>query len=275
MKTTVGMKITDRIRTYLGQVPEVAAYAWQKGWAEKNGGNISVNLTGLLGDEAVDCAHFRHVETKPVPDAARGMFFLFTGAGARFRELGRTEETCCIIRIDDACSGYHIVWGGNAPGFTATSEVVPHVKIHLAQAARQTGRISVFHTHATELLALTHHPVYGSDGTKLNEMLWKMLPEVRAFVPRGVKLVPYALPGSDSLAQATAEALGSADVALWAKHGAFAAGTDVVDAFDYIDVANKGAVILLKCLAAGYEPTGLSDGEMSCLEKEFNLPTQE
>ena len=27
------------------QVAEVAGYLWQKGWAERNGGNITVNIT--------------------------------------------------------------------------------------------------------------------------------------------------------------------------------------------------------------------------------------
>lgn len=35
----------------IGRIAEVAGYLWTKGWAERNGGNISVNLTGLLTDE--------------------------------------------------------------------------------------------------------------------------------------------------------------------------------------------------------------------------------
>ena len=35
----------------IGQIAEVAGYLWEKGWAERNGGNISVNLTEYLSDE--------------------------------------------------------------------------------------------------------------------------------------------------------------------------------------------------------------------------------
>ena len=35
----------------VGQVAEVAGYLWQKGWAERNGGNITVNITEYIDDE--------------------------------------------------------------------------------------------------------------------------------------------------------------------------------------------------------------------------------
>ena len=33
------------------RVAEVAGYLWQKGWAERNGGNITVNITEHIDDE--------------------------------------------------------------------------------------------------------------------------------------------------------------------------------------------------------------------------------
>ena len=30
---------------------EVAGYLWQKGWAERNGGNITLNITEFVDDE--------------------------------------------------------------------------------------------------------------------------------------------------------------------------------------------------------------------------------
>jgi len=32
------------------KVAEVAGYLWQKGWAERNGGNITVNVTEHIDD---------------------------------------------------------------------------------------------------------------------------------------------------------------------------------------------------------------------------------
>ena len=36
----------------VNKVAEVAGYLWQKGWAERNGGNITVNVTDYV-DEAI------------------------------------------------------------------------------------------------------------------------------------------------------------------------------------------------------------------------------
>ena len=33
------------------KVAEVAGYLWQKGWAERNGGNITINVTEYVDDE--------------------------------------------------------------------------------------------------------------------------------------------------------------------------------------------------------------------------------
>lgn len=35
----------------MAEVAEVAGYLWQKGWAERNGGNITVNVTAYADDE--------------------------------------------------------------------------------------------------------------------------------------------------------------------------------------------------------------------------------
>ena len=33
------------------KIAEVAGYLWQNGWAERNGGNITVNITKFVDDE--------------------------------------------------------------------------------------------------------------------------------------------------------------------------------------------------------------------------------
>ncbi|MEE1317442.1 MAG: rhamnulose-1-phosphate aldolase, partial [Prevotella sp.] len=33
------------LEAVINQIAEVTGYLWQKGWAERNGGNITVNIT--------------------------------------------------------------------------------------------------------------------------------------------------------------------------------------------------------------------------------------
>ena len=37
----------------INKVAEVAGYLWQKGWAERNGGNITVNITEFVTMKSV------------------------------------------------------------------------------------------------------------------------------------------------------------------------------------------------------------------------------
>ena len=39
------------LKAVVYQIAEVAGYLWEKGWAERNGGNIVVNITDLVDDE--------------------------------------------------------------------------------------------------------------------------------------------------------------------------------------------------------------------------------
>ena len=52
MKT---IRNNEKLMAEIGRIAEVAGYLWTKGWAERNGGNISVNLTDSMSKK-----HFPH-----------------------------------------------------------------------------------------------------------------------------------------------------------------------------------------------------------------------
>ena len=53
--------MNDALRQWADDAGEVAGYLWQKGWAERNAGNISVDITALLpaAEESADRAEAR------------------------------------------------------------------------------------------------------------------------------------------------------------------------------------------------------------------------
>ena len=61
------------------------------------------------------------------------------------------------------------------------------------------------------------------------------------------------------------------DVVMWTKHGALAIGTDLIEAFDQIDVLSKSAKIYESARSMGFVPTGMSDAEMQELKEVFGL----
>ena len=83
-----------------------------------------------------------------------------------------------------------------------------------------------------------------------------MIPETKAFCPRGPGIIPHQLPGSNILAESTIKELADYDVTLWEKHGVFAVEEDIMMAFDQVDVLNKSAQIYICAKNMGFEPDG-------------------
>ena len=246
------------IRERIESAATVCGYLWERGWAERNGGNLSINLTAFAKDGDLPSQDGPTVSNGQIPHALAGGLFYFTGTGRRLRDVAeKPENHSCILKINDSADGYRIIWGGAGdPSFRPTSEIIPHLTIHQRLVETGSPRRAIVHTHATELLCLTHHPQLVRQPERLNSLLWRMLPEIRVFVPNGCAVIPYRLPGGQALADQSRAALETKNVVLWEKHGAVAAGEGPMEAFDYIDVLNKAATIVLKCMSAGFEPEG-------------------
>lgn len=252
------------------KVAEVAGYLWQNGWAERNGGNITVNITQWADDAMQRQPPISDI--KPIGTtlpSLRGCYFFCKGTGKRMRDLARWPmENGSIIRILDDCASYVII--ADHP-VQPTSELPSHLAVHNRLIEQQSPYKATIHTHPIEIVAMSHNREFlGKD--VLTRLLWSMIPETKAFCPLGLGIVPYALPGSNALAEATLNELESYDVVLWEKHGVFAKGLDVLDAFDQIDVLSKSAKIYMDCRAMGFEPEGMSNAQMQEMTKAFNLP---
>lgn len=252
------------------KVAEVAGYLWQNGWAERNGGNITVNITQWADDAMQRLPPISDI--KPIGTtlpSLRGCYFFCKGTGKRMRDLARWPmENGSIIRILDDCASYVII--ADHP-VQPTSELPSHLAVHNRLIEQQSPYKATIHTHPIEIVAMSHNREFlGKD--VLTRLLWSMIPETKAFCPLGLGIVPYALPGSNALAEATLNELESYDVVLWEKHGVFAKGLDVLDAFDQIDVLSKSAKIYLDCRAMGFEPEGMSSAQMQEMTRAFNLP---
>lgn len=258
-----------KIGPFLRDLGEVGDLLWEKGWAERNAGNISVNL-GILATARKSVRRTQAGRIDPPCPKLGGMAFLVTAAGSRMRDLSRHPRgNAGLIRVEEDGGGYRILWGGTRERlFTPTSELQTHLALHEFLIEKRRPERAVLHTHPDELIALTHACEIGGE-EELNRILWGMLPEVKIFVPEGVAFVPYEVTGSPDLARVTTRGLGSHQVVLWEKHGCLSVGKDVFEAFDAIDMLNKAARIFLLCKSAGYAPAGLSDAQLDELGRRF------
>ncbi|MBR1514312.1 MAG: rhamnulose-1-phosphate aldolase [Bacteroidales bacterium] len=258
------------LKLQIDQVAEVAGYLWQKGWAERNGGNIVVNIT----DYIPPTSHFPPLTSSPIEIGTtlpllKGCYFFCKGTNRRMRDLARWPmDNGSIIRITDDCAHYEII--ADKP-VKPTSELPSHLSVHNYLIAKGSPYKASLHTHPIELVAMTHHrPFLEKD--VLTNILWSMIPETRAFCPKGLGIVPYLLPSSVELGEATLKTLDEGyDVVMWEKHGVFAIDTDIMAAFDQVDVLNKAAQIYMSARNMGFDPEGMNDAQMQELSDAFGL----
>ena len=258
------------LREEIEKIAEVAGYLWQNGWAERNGGNITVNITAFVDKGIRELPAISVV--KPIGVTLphlKGCYFYCKGTGKRMRDLARQPmRNGSVIRILDDCSSYVIIAD---EAVMPTSELPSHLTVHNHLIEKGSPYTATVHTHPIELVAMSHTKKF-LEKDVLTNILWSMIPETKAFCPLGLGIIPYQLPGSVELADATLRELDDYDVVLWEKHGVFAQGLDVMDAFDQIDVLSKSAKIYINARCMGFEPEGMSQEQLKEMTAAFNLP---
>ena len=274
------MNGNQALAAVINDIAEVAGYIWDKGWGERNGGNITVNITEYAGSQwnQIPALKADLPLGCTLPDI-KGHFFYAKGTQKRMRDLAKQPMlNGSIIRISADCAHYDIIADND---IMPTSELPSHLMVQNYLIATGSRYKATLHTHPIELVAMSHnrHFLQADKTTKdmltanrLTRTLWSMIPETLAFAPLGIGIVPYRMPGSLQLAQATLEQIHNYDVVLWEKHGTFSVGKDIMDAFDQTDVLNKAATIYLRARSMGFEPEGMTDKQMAELRHTFALP---
>ena len=260
-----------KIKKTILQVSEVAKYLWQKGWAERNAGNISININHYIKNEIDDISEYPLFELPEKYPLLANHYFFVTGTGKRMRDLARSPlKNALNIKISEESNSYYLISKNKQKedGFMPTSELPTHLAIHQQINSEGKSEKVILHAHALELIALTHSPKVKSKEA-INKIVWGMHPEAMTFIPKGVGFVPYTLPGSLEIADKTLHEFKNHDVVLWEKHGVFAIGEDVFETFDSIDIVSKSAKIWFMCKQAGFEPEGLTERQLKELKETF------
>lgn len=262
------LTMNDALKQQLDDIAEVASYLWQKGWAERNAGNISINITELL-DEADKTlpAIVSYDLPRELPELANNFFYV-TGTGRRMRDVAKDPlKHGSVVRVSASGASYDIIAELN---IKPTSELPAHLCVHRSFKQKDNGYRVVLHTHPTDLLAMTHIEEL-NNSEALTKILWAMHPETFIVVPKGVGIVPYEVPGSLELADLTLEQLEKHDFVAWEKHGFVGVGRDLQETFDLIDTLSKSAQTFFYCKQAGYHAQGLTDAQIEGLIEPFGI----
>jgi rhamnulose-1-phosphate aldolase len=262
------------LKNIIKEIKTVALLFHQRGWAESNAGNLSVNVTSVLENEKPENNQaVENFSLKKTYNHIANQYFIMSGSGIRFRDIAAEilNNTVLIKIAEDGKSYYYIVNNGaDFARIKPTSELPTHLAIHdFIQKEKRNEKI-VFHTHVNELIALSHSKEF-KNSDKLTQLLHSMHPEVVINVPKGIGILPYMLPGTDSIAEATVGLLSKHNLILWEKHGIFAVGHTPCECFDKIDIISKAAKIYLLCKMYGFEPEGIGEQDIKELKSFFNV----
>jgi rhamnulose-1-phosphate aldolase len=244
----------------VNEIAATAGYLWERGWAERNAGNISVNVTDLFTHREFDI--FEESIIRPFLlncPSLGGQVLMVTTSGSRMRDISKNPwDYLCLIKVDPGGDRFS-QWPDK--GSAATSEIPTHLAVqNLFLQTNSTSRV-LLHAHVTELIALTQIREFCS-ADALNRLLWSMHPECHLFIPGGIAFIPYDLPGTSDIALASVNALKDRSIALWEKHGVLSSGPTVTEAFDNLDLITKAARIYFLVKSSGHEPEGLTSKQL-------------
>ena len=125
------------------------------------------------------------------------------------------------------------------------------------------------HCHATNLIALTY--VLENHSDLFTRKLWEGSTECLVVFPDGVGILPWMVPGTDEIGQATAETMQKHSLVLWPFHGVFGSGPNLDETFGLIDTAEKSAEVLVKVYSMGGMKQTITREELIALGKRFNV----
>ena len=263
------ISLTKELQDVVDEIAYVSGYMWERGWAERNAGNFTVDVTNLFPRDMKNGNQFLTVPMAITQKELAGRSFIVKVTGAPMRNVARQpKKHLLLITIANDLKGYQVLWGGEGSNSKPTSEFISHLKIHQYLRQNNMPLTTFLHTHPPHLIALSQIEKYLQEEI-INHLLITMHPEVQITIPDGVGVAPYRCPGSEELADVTVTSLKKHRVILWEKHGCAAVAADIAEAFDYIDIMEKAAMIFFVCKSSGYLPQGISDEQLAEISGKF------
>jgi rhamnulose-1-phosphate aldolase len=207
-----------------------------------------------------------------VPELARAAF-LVTGSGRRLREISDDPygNLGCLV-VDDGGQTARLYTSPRRLFARLTSEFNSHLGLHSDCLLQNAAELhTVVHAQPPYLTYLSHLDAY-QDAGYLNRRLLRWQPETIIQMPEGMGSVPFIVPGSRELLQATRDAMRAHRLVLWSKHGVIARSAgSIKHACDLIEYAEAAARYEYMNLLAGEPAQGLSVSEIRAICKSVGV----
>jgi rhamnulose-1-phosphate aldolase len=93
--------------------------------------------------------------------------------------------------------------------------------------------------------------------------------------PEGVSILPWIVPGTTEIGEATAAKMKETRLVLWPQHGIYGAGKDMDEVFGLIETAEKAAEVYTYVCAQGGINQTISDENLRLLADSFGVTPRE
>jgi rhamnulose-1-phosphate aldolase len=255
---------------FVEEALETARLMSERGWAERNAGNMSFSIPGSLAARYFDPDNVKKVFRVDLNmQELAGMAFLISATGSYFRKLKYAPaQGLGVVRVSLDGKRLELLWGfenGAAP----SSEMRMHFMGHIVRLKKEPNHRVILHTHATNTIVMSANGAL--DEKAFTRALWRMHSECVVVFPEGVGLVPWMIPGTHEISAATAEKLKKFRLIIWPLHGIIAAGTSFDEAMGLIETVEKGAEIYLKSMCLTESLKLLTDKQVLDTAARFNL----
>lgn len=267
-------KIDILAAPFVQEMMNTTANLYRLGWDERNGGNISY----LLDEEDVKPFLDLDKVIREIPmifDASElaGRYFIVTGSGKYFKNvIDAPAENLGIVRVAANGKSLDLLWGLENDA-VPTSELPSHFMSHIARLAVDPENRIIMHNHASHLLAMTF--THEMDEKAFTRTLWQMCTECLVVFPEGVSLLPWMVPGTNEIGEATAAKMKETRLVMWPQHGVYGAGKDMDEVFGLIETAEKAAQVYTYVCAQGGMKQTISDADLWRLADAFGLTPRE
>lgn len=259
---------------YVQVMIEVTTNLYRLGWDERNGGNISYLLEE---NEVLPFLNPTEVirEIPMIFDATSlaGKYFIVTGSGKYFKNVqANPAENLGVIRVKEDGKTLQLLWGLENDA-VPTSELPSHFMSHMARLEVDPENRIIMHNHATHLLAMSF--THDLDEKAFTRTLWQMCTECLVVFPEGVSILPWIVPGTTEIGEATAAKMKETRLVLWPQHGIYGAGKDMDEVFGLIETAEKAAEVYTYVCAQGGIKQTISDENLRLLADSFGVTPRE
>ena len=261
-------------RPFVQKFMQLAQDGTDKGWHEKNGGNITYRLSVEEKNDVLVIQQFPRSDWEPIGESVPelgGSFIMVTRSGGYMRNVTRTpEQAFGIVELDKEGLQYR-VWWGLSDGGKPTSEFPSHLKNHEVKVlnGKSENRV-IYHAHPVNLIALTF--VLPSEDKAFTRALWEVMTECPVIFPEGVGVVPWMVPGKGEIATATSKLMKEYNIVVWVHHGLFVSGKDFDECFGLMDTVEKASEIYLKALSTGKaKPSQIDTAALKKIAKAFGI----